>query len=157
MPAPGTDWPVSRTRFFTCCPSWSRRHRRSIPLSQQCLQCSQSLRSTDTARDRRQCPLTVRSAPVPRHRSEVFLSVPQRSPAVCSACLLSLTLRSSREQCSAAAMSTPLCFPPFLHRIPCSFRSPVCSLSPHLQCTSLIVTPPSSPSFPLYALFPLSC
>ena len=104
-------------------------------LFQQCPQCSQSLRSTDTARDHRQCPLTVRSAPVPRHRSEVFLSVPQRSPAVCPECLLSHTLRSSRKQCSAAALSTPLCFSPTV--LPCFFRSPLSPLPPHLQCTSL--------------------
>ena len=65
-------------------------------------------------------------------------------------CLLVFTLSSTRKQSSAAARATPLCFSPS-HR-PCP--SPLELLS-HLFRTcnalALIVTPLSSPSFPLYS------
>ena len=64
---------------------------------------------------------------------------------------LAVTLPASHEQSSAAALSTPLCF--FSPNVlPCSFSFAPVSL-PLRTCNALalIVTPLSSPSFPLYS------
>ena len=120
---------MSRTRYFTCCRAMESQSSTSARLRHLC-------RDTMPV-------LVVGQAPWTAARAD-FLSLLLTSIAV------TLPDPASHEQSSAAAVSTPICFSPTL--LPCSFSFAPVSL-PLRTCNALalIVTPLSSPSFPLYS------
>ncbi len=157
-PTGAGHWPVSRTRYFTCSRAMESQSTGVSPLRNFSAHCSSS--TDGLASTAHTCHAMVPQL-IPKASTALSSNVPRCSPAFLSCYPRRLAMPCSHtssparaEQCSSSAVHTAVFFPhpPSL----LLFARPFSLLLRTCNALALIVTPLSSPSFPLYSPSSLS-